>query len=403
MPPTGSSEVAQRRFWNMLRDVPGIMYVAGGAAEGARLRSDTGFDEPLSIFNNGPIVFPPEHKLARTWTFSLHRWTPTLGGVDYDGPSAVFLKPYSTKFNLVGGDRWMYGDDWDTANLFYDTCPFAMPTTLKYHAYGDTPAGTRDPIAPIWAYNPGTGAQGFGAGGRLYGYNNDVYFGNNEMGMNKPNVGIGPQTQAVGDMSKTYAGLWGAFGLSHGTCINAMPWACQSDAEWAFDLCYRPQMMLLSNFNNQVFHLNEDVFPTEGWGTEMVALHDATVEFDNGTQETYRQFTTDVSPARSTINVYTVHGVQLIYGEDYTNDDCDKSGRSYRLIDWWEERDEHGNLLWIRRNTKTNPEDICMTMFVLVVTYLVTAANLQAAARDARQTDTNVAHDRLQTGDIRGL
>jgi len=400
-----SNEVGQRRFWNAFPDTPGIMWCGSASRPDiARLYSDTGFDEPLSIFNNGPITFPPEHKLARTWGINYSLNARSLGSVDYDGTGEWIFKPYSTKWGLQGPNSWMQGDDWETANLFYDSSPFAIPTTLKYHATGNTPKGAQDPIAPIWVYNPGSGAQGWGAGGMLYGYDNDVYFGNNEMGGNKPNVGVGPKIAAVGDLSKRYGGLWGAFGLSHGVCINAAP-GCFSNAQWEFDLCYRPQMAFLSSFNNQVSHLNEEINnQTVGWGTEVVALINATVEFLNGTHETYRQFTVDTSPARSTINVYTLQGKQLAHGIDYIEDDCDKSGRSYRLIDTWEHRDENGKLLYVERNPNTNPVDACLTMFVLVVTYLLVAGTLTRPVRDSRILRTDVSHNRLgPLGDIRGL
>jgi hypothetical protein len=394
MPATGSSEVGQRRFWNMLRDKPGIMFIGSwGHSEYAILTSDTGFSAPLTIFNNGPIEFPPEHKLARTWAVTYEKDVAPLQGVDYDGTNEWIFKPYSTKWGLVGPNSWMQGDDWNTANVFYDASPFAIPTSLHYTATGDTPKRSYVDIAYPWAYNPGTGAQGWGTGGRLYGYLNDVYFGNNEMGGNKPSIGIGPQMHATGDLSKSFAGLYGAFGISHGTCINAD--VCAVRARWQFDLCYRPQMIAMSTFNNQIYHTNEETTPTEGWGTDVSALHDATVEFSNGKTEDYRQFSVDVSPSRETMNVYTMKGQQLTYGVDYVHDDCDRSGRSYRLLEWLEDGS---------RNLVTNPVDICDTIFAVVVTYLVTAATLRSPIRDARTTDTNVGHNRLgKTGDIRGL
>jgi hypothetical protein len=395
MPSRGSAEVGQRRFWNTLKDVPGLMFVgAWSYAPEAVLYSNTGFSAPLTIFENGPITFPPEHKLARTWGLHYEKWVPTLGSVDFDGTNEWIFKPFSTKWDLVGPNAWMRGDDWDTANLFYDSSPFAIPTTLKYTASGDTPKGPQDPIAPPWAYNPETGAQGWGNGGRLYGYDNDVYFGNNEMGGSKPNVGVGPQMFAIGDLSKSFSGLWGALGISHGVCINSTPPGCMTIADWVFDLCYRPQMAAMASFNNELYHLNEDPLPTEGWGTMVVAIIDATVEFMNGVQEVYRQFTVDVSPSRETINVYTMKGQQLTYGIDYIHDDCDRSGRSYRLLEWLEDGS---------RNLVTNPIDPCETIFALVVTFLVTAATLRSPRRDGRQTDTNEGHDRLRIGDIRGL
>jgi hypothetical protein len=380
MPNPGSVEVGQRRFWNMLRDRPGIMYIGGlGIVPEAVLTSDTGFLAPLTIFANGPIDFPVEHKLARIWRLDYRRSSPPLGSVDYDGPSQWVFKPYSTKWS--GGIGPNQGDDWNADNLFSDA--HNMPTSLHYYAEGDTPPGTKLGIA--WAYDPGSGAQGWGTGGRLYGYLNDHYFGNNEMGGNKPNEGIGPQTAAIGDLSKTYSGLWGAFGISHGTCINAV--VCETTAFWEFDLCHRPQMMALSLFNNQIYHLNEDTYQSEGWGTDVVAIHENTIEKMDGSQETYRQFTVEVSPARSTMNVYTPKGKMLEYGVDYIHDECDRSGRSYRLLD----------------TPLTDPQDPCERPFVLVVTYLVVAQSLRSGRHPGRQTDPSVAHDRIRENDVRGL
>ena len=147
--------------------------------------------------------------------------------------------------------------------------------------------------------------------------------------------------------------------------------------------------MLVTTFNNQVAHLNEGGdTQSEGWGTDIVAIVDATVEFDTGEQESYRQFTVDVSPARSTLNVYTVEGKQLTYGIDYVHDDCDRSGRSYRLLD----------------SDLTNPSDPCARLYALIVTYLVVASTLQPGGdRDGRITDTNVGSNRLSNNDVRGL
>jgi hypothetical protein len=393
MPARGSFEVGQRRFWNAMKDVPGVMWIAAlEYTEDAILSSDTGFEEPMTIFANGPITFPPEHKLARTWKLTYKRWVPTLSLVDYNGTGEWIFKPYSTKMELVGADEWMRGDDWRTANLFYDASPHAMPTSLKYTAMGDTPKQTQTSLAPPWAYNPDTGAQGFGNGGRLYGYDNDVYFGNNEMGGGKENVGVGPKTQAIGDLSKTYPGLWGTFGISHGTCINNE--GCTTTAEWVFDLCWRPAAAAMFTFNNQLNHGYDETYQSEGWGTDVVALIDAAIELTSGIFEYYRQFSVDVSPSRETMNVYTLKGQQLTYGIDYIHDKCDQSGRSYRLVEW----NEDGS-----RNETTNPIDPCDALYVLVVTYLVTAATLRSPKRTARQTDTNEGHDRLRSGDIRGL
>lgn len=390
MPARGSSEVGQRRFWNMLDLSPGIMYIGSWSySPYAILRSNTGFEEPLTVFENGPIPFPPQHKFATQWWIDYERWVPGLAGVDFDGTNEWIFKPYSTDFRLVGSNAWQRGEDWDTANLFYDASPFAIPTTLHYEAYGNTPATGNLDIAPEWVYNPGSGAQGFGAGGLLYGYLNDHYFGNNEMGGNKPNEGVGPKTEAVGDLSKSYPGFWGALGISHGTCINAD--GCFTKAQWLFNLCARPQQYAMFNFNNQMSHLHEGgEFQSEGWGTDVVAIHDATIEKEDGSQETYRQFTVNVSPARSTgtLNVYTVKGLQLEYGIDYVHDDCDKSGRSYRLL--------------LSDKTAPGPGG-CDEIYVLVVTYLVSAPSLRAARHPGRVTDTNVDANRRDPHDIRGL
>jgi len=414
MPARGSSEVAQRRFWNMLTDKPGIIYIGRWTGTDhnwqygdAYLTSDTGFVVHLSVFENGPIVFPPEHKLARIWKIRYRSSVNTLGPVEFDGGNEFIFKPYSTDFRLMGDGGgwehrniyWTRGEDWKTANLFFDSSPYAIPTSLHYIAFGDTPKGKNDPIAPNWVYDSETGAEGWGDAGRLYGYLNDVYFGNNEMGGNKPSVGVRHKGSAVGDLSKTYEGLWGCFGISHGICTNSgtpdilsqdkSGVSCVTTAEWTFDLCYRPQMMAMSTFNNQVFHLNTGGdTQSEGWGTDIVAIHEATVEFNTGEQETYRQFTVDVSPARSTMNVYTLKGQQLTYGVDYVHDDCDRSGRSYRLLD----------------TPITDPADRCDRPFALIVTYLIVATTLHAAGdRKGRVTDTNVGSDRRSEDDVRGL
>jgi hypothetical protein len=378
----------------MLRDKPGIMYVRSwvGNSPDCILRSDTGFEAPLTVFDDGPIEFPPEHKLARTWWFEYIKWVPGLSGVDYDGPNEIIFKPYSTDFELVGPDWWARGHDYKTANMFYDAVE--MPTSLHYIASGDTPSTEHLTIAYPWVYPEEYAAQGFGPGGLLYGYLNDHYFGNNEMGGGKESEGVGPKRGAIGDMSKTYGGLWGGFGISHGICLNSL--GCNTHATWTFDLCWRPQAMAMATFNNEIYHTNEDTYESEGWGTTVVAIYENTIEKMDGSQETYRRFTVDTSPARATLNVYTMRdpitkqpgGRQLTLGVDYTHDDCDKSGRSYRLID----------------NDLTDPEDPCERLYALVVTYLVTAPSLRTASHPGRQTDPNVAHDRRGGGgDIRGL
>ena len=396
MPNPGSHEVAQRRFWNMLRDQPGIMWIgAWSHSPYAILTSNTGFEAPLTIFENGPIEFPPEHKLAQTWTLTYNHRVPPLGSVDWDGTNEWIFKPYSTDFALVGADRWMRGQDWQTANLFYDASPFAIPTSIHYDAVGNTPSTNHSALAFPWVYPPSYAAQGFGPGGLLYGYLDNHYFGNNEMGGDKPSEGVGPKRMAVGDLSKSFAGLHGSFGISHGICINSA--GCSTNATWEFNLCWRPSSMAMLTFNNQLSHTHEDTYQSEGWGTDIVALIDNTIEKLDGSRETYRQFSVDVSPAASTgtMNVYTLQGRQLEYGIDYVHDDCDRSGRSYRLVEW----NEDGS-----RNLTTNPVSICDTIYALVVTYLVVATSLRTGRHPARQTDTNVGHNRLgPTGDIRGL
>jgi hypothetical protein len=142
----------------------------------------------------------------------------------------------------------------------------------------------------------------------------------------------------------------------------------------------------MMSLNGQIAHLNPPADDqTEGWGNDMVPVQDATIDKEDGSSETYLQFTVDVSAARETLNVYTTGGKQLMYGTDYVHDACDKSGRSYRLA------------------PGAIPKDPCGGLYRLLVTYLVTATTLKTGARSPHQTDTNVAHDRLAGHDVRGL
>lgn len=144
----GSRDVGQRRFWNMLAMKPGIISIGSWDPLDDRSRLIAGFDnpdypeysdEPIlwyqvytgSELAHGPLVFPPEYKLARYWRWEYASGTiPSLTGVDYNGTNEWIIKPYSDDFSLVGANSWMRGADWDTANLFYDSSPYAIPTTL---------------------------------------------------------------------------------------------------------------------------------------------------------------------------------------------------------------------------------------------------------------------------------
>jgi hypothetical protein len=397
----GSHNVAQRRFWNMLAMKPGIIHIGSWDTLDDRSTLRAGFDnldypdasdEPIlwydvytgSELRYGPLEFPPEFKLARYWQWRYESGTIAgLSGVDYNGTNEWILKPYSEEFGLVGGNAWQRGSDWDVANLFYDASPFAIPTSLHYDAKVNwNVTGARSGLAVPWVYDDFDIAVGWGQGGYLYGYLDDHYFGNNETGGDKPSEGIGPRQESVGDLSKSFAGLWGNFGLSHGILV----WdSGNCVATWTFDVCDRPYQMFTANFNNQIYHqLETGEFQSEGWGTDIVQVVANTVEHEDGSKEDYLQFSTDVSPSRSTLNVYDMEGQMLTYGEDYVDDPCDRSGRSKRLV--------------------KEPVDPCKRYHTLIVTYLVTAQSLESGTHPGRTTETNVGHDRQgEQGDIRGL
>jgi len=421
----GSSDVAQRRFWNALNFKPGIIAIRSWDGLDDRSVLWAGFDNPdydatgvtysekilwhyvysgkelkdakiypwwagdraewIELAEGlppGTLPFPPEFKLARYWRWQFTNSVSGLVGVDYDGTNEWIFKPFSTEFDLVGPNHWMRGKDWNTANLFYESGPFAIPTSLHYEAdlrWKIFPP--RSKLAFPWVYSINYLAQGFGPGGLLYGYLNDRYFGNNEYGGDKPSVGEGPLWSAVGDLSKSYGGLHGSFGISHGIFLWG---AGLCEATWTFDLCDRPQQQLVANFNNEISHqIETGENQSEGWGTDIVSVHENTLEFEDGRQETYLHFSTNVSPARGSFNVYSMQGLMLAYGVDYIKDECDKSGRSYRLL--------------------KEPPDPCMRYHTLIVTYLVVADTLQTPTHLGRSTETNVAHDRQSPSDIRGL
>ena len=364
MPNPGSSEVGQRRFWNALSDSPGVISIGawGGHQEGDALwASGDGAGWSLvytgTQLNEGILPFPPEFKLCRFWKFTHDASGPGGSFVDWNGTNEWILKPYSTDMSVQGPDYWVRGLDWDTANLFYESSHFAIPTSIHYRAFvkaTDIHGGYFDPYATGW-----------GAGGLLYGYLNDVYFGNNEMGGNKPNVGVGPKHEAIGDLSKSYMGFWGNFGLSSGVATSAF----SNHAEFVFDLCDRPEAMASAaglSLENQ----------SEGWGTDTAPI--------STDPSGHRIFTLSTSPARGTLNVYTPKGLQLMKGIDWDNDPCDTTGRVYRLM--------------------YDPKDICGGIYRVVVTYLVMAPTLRQAKRTTRITDTSTGHDRINAqGDIRGL
>jgi len=392
MPSSPSSKVAQRRFWNALTETDGILWIQSvSAPEAVNLYADGKLVYTGVQLATGPLPFPPEFKMARVWTLTYDNTHAGLVGVDYDGTGPWIFKPYSTKLGLVGANSWMQGDDWDTANIFIDSSPFKVDangniaTTLHYTAGVSWQLNPpRSGLAFPWVYGSFEVAVGWGQGGYLYGYLNDHYFGNNEMGMNKPSEGVGPQKGPItGDLSKTFGGLWGHFGLSHGILV----WETGSvSASWTFDLCGRAAGMAILNFNNEIAHTNPDAQQSEGWGTDIVAVHDNVVQLEGGAAERYAHFTVDVSPARGTFNVYTMKGEQLEKGTDYVNDPCDRSGRSYRLL-----RDLE------------DPNDPCSTVYSLIVTYLVVAPTLSTPKNPGRVTDPNTSANRRDINDIRGL
>jgi len=377
MPNPGSSEVGQRRFWNALADQPGVIYIGAWpsglgpkcwlmAAFTYRMgeRGERIYDWNIVYtgdeLESGILPFPTRFKTARYWQLLYVGGCGSNGSVDWDGTNEWILKPYSTDMDLVGPNAWMRGDDWDTANLFYDSSPFKLlgadgATSLHYHAKleaGPVKGGYFEPYATGW-----------GPAGGMYGYLNDHYFGNNEMGGDKPSEGVGQKGEAIGDLSKTYVGLWGAFGIVHGIA----PGGYGAIATWTFDLCDRAALAATTatlSLGNQ----------SEGWGTDVVKVT---------TSEGRRQFILDVTPARGTLNVYTPQGERLFEGVHYIPQDCDRSGRYYWLL--------------------YEPTDPCNKVYHLVVTYLVLAATLRQGKRTSRLIDTNEGHDRLRNLDIRGF
>jgi len=361
MPNPGSSEVGQRRFWNALADQPGVIFIGSwGSLVNANLwASDDGGSWMLvytgAQLDTGVLPFPVRYKLCRYWKMTYENYGGAYSSTDWNGTNEWIFKPYSSDMHLAGPSWWARGDDWETANLFYDSSPYSIPTSIHYTAALQG--------APIEGGYFEPYASGFGAGGLLYGYLNNHYFGNNEMGGDKPSEGVGPKKTAVGDLSKVFGGFWGAFGISHGVA----PGGYSIKAEWVFDLCDRPAMAATSaslSLGNQ----------GEGWGTDAVKVT---------TSEGRRQFILDVTPARGTLNVYTPQGERLFEGVHYIPQDCDRSGRYYWLL--------------------YEPTDPCNKVYHLVVTYLVLAATLRQGKRTSRLVDTNEGHDRLRNLDIRGF
>jgi hypothetical protein len=361
MPSRGSDEVGQRRFWNALADRPGIIYIGTwgglggsdptGQGEGDYLwASDDGADWTLVYtgdqLTSGVLPFPTQFKLSRYWRLT-HRWTHAPNS-DWDGTNEWIFKPYSTDFSLVGPDAWQRGADWQE-NLFYASSKFSIPTTIHYRAKAVITATT----------------YGFGGGGPMYGYLNNHYFGHNEMGGNKPNEGVGPKLDAIGDLSKSYVGFWGALGTAHGVANPEY----SIYAYWIFDLCDTPEIaaVVAALKGNQ----------TEGWGTDVATIEPASVHG-------HRHFTIEVSPARGTINVYTPRGEMLVKGVDWDNDDCDRSGRVYKYL-------------------RPDPTTRCGLSYRVVVTYLVPVRGLRRPRRTARIVAPDTAADRLRDLDIRGL
>ena len=393
MPNSPSTKVAQRRFWNALSETDGILWIQSvSAPEAVNLYADGKLVYTGVQLATGPLPFPPEFKMARVWTLTYDNTHAGLVGVDYDGTGPWIFKPYSTDIGrLYEANYWTWGADWRTANIFIDSSPYTVDadgniaTTLHYRASLEWQISPpRSALAFPWVYGSFEVAVGWGQGGYLYGYLNDHYFGNNEMGSNKPSEGVGPQKGPItGDLSKTFTGLWGCFGLAHGVFL----WDRGTvHASWTFDLCGRAAAMAVLNFNNEIAHTNPDAQQSEGWGTDIVAVHDNVVEAEDGGIERYAHFTVDVSPSRGTMNVYTMAGEQLEKGIDYVNDPCDRSGRSYRLL-----------------KDLADPKDPCSTVHSLIVTYLVTAPVLSTPKNPGRVTDPNTSANRRDINDIRGL
>jgi len=397
MPNRGSSSVAQRRFWNNLVDTPGIIWInAWNFGNGCNLfaSKDGSMWEHVyhsSVFDNGPAEFPVRFKLYRFWKLT---WEDTLPGqlMNLNPPNvrAWVFKPYSTKFT-DGRLDWLQGDDWDTANLFFDSSPYMLQragrTSLQYHAICDSnpiygwgapvypPPIISDPTLPpsLWSagvfYNFASNG-----GGLLYGYLNDQYFGVNQFGGNKSYIGIQPKFEAWGDLSKVWPGLWGAFGITAG--VTNWGDTYHGYAEWVFDLCDRPENMRTGAVGT---------YQSEGWGVDS-----ATIVYDPDTKK--RHFTLAVSPGRSTLHVYRPDGQMLLKavqdenGEwtgDWRPDPCDTTGRVYEIL-----FPDLGG---------------CDAFRHVIVEYLVVSRTLPKARRNARTIDTNEAHDRQGVLDVRGF
>jgi hypothetical protein len=356
MPNPGSSEVGQRRFWNALADQPGVIYIAswGSLDDRSALYADGELVYTGSQLATGILPFPTWAKLARYWRFEYNYSTPAGGSSDWDGTNEWIFKPYSSDMALVGPNSWMRGADWNTANLFYDASPF------KVDENGDNATTLHAQMV----CNASSTTYGFGGGGLAYGYLNNHYFGHNEMGGNKPNEGVGPKASAVIDLSKEYVGFWGAFGISHGVATS--DYSVKMTVE--FDLCDRAELAATSA------SLSLEV-QSEGWGTDTVNI---TMDPDGS-----RHFVVPVTPARGSLRVYTPAGKQLFEGTHYVPDDCDRSGRYFRML--------------------YDPQTPCGGLYRLVLQYLVVSSQLQQGKKTARLVDVNEGHDRLRNLDIRGF
>ena len=412
--------VAQRRFWNAMTPTldDGVIAISSwdGLENCELLASQDGCDWE-HVYDGSQFLqtktlaepwfgfqpFPTRFKLYRYWRLAykypgvVTAGSQSFGGLDIN--EFIFM-PYSTD---LSGARWDRGDPTD--NLFYTSSPIWRSaghpeTKVRYeaHVHFRDPQ-TKDIVYPSWTMfgGPSNGA---------YGYLNDVYFGWNQFGGNKPNVGIGPKINAVGDLSKSYSGLWGAFGIADGIPnMNLL-----ITAEWTFDLCDEPSRVFAKVVGNP------NPVQSEGWGSEWCVA-----DLDG-------IFETRATPQRSTLTVYDIEGGQLHDGIHYEPLEGDKSGRKYKLLvtpkigagagagaegdcnpfAGGDENAGFGGHVGEGGTEFGESPSLCDLEGVgshvaLAVTYLVSPATISQVRTTKRQTNPGVTHDRLRMNDIRGL
>lgn len=366
----GSNEVAQRRFWNSLADSPGIISIWSWGGNGPNMRLQTSYDGLYwkTVYtgpelDTGVLPFPPEYKFYRFWRITFD-WMTTeqLTECGWNGPFIWIMKPYSEDMSVQGTNYWMRGKDWATANVMIDAV--RIPTKMKY--LGIANGGCTPP--PEETY-------GFGGGGFLYGYLNDVYYGPNNYGGEKTNVGIGQKKLAKGDFSKTYQGFYGNVGIAAG--VTNWGQMYEMSASWTFNLCDRSAAQLSGGVSMSAGT------QSVGWGTDFVPIIEEYPTIENKVTRVLT-FTLPATPARETMNAYTMSGHQLIPEIDFIPDLCDRTGRRYIL--------------------QYDPGDECGATYSLIVTYLAISPTLALSRRTAREIDTNVGHNRQGAlNDVMGL